>query len=101
MKVAKGVKGVFSVEITKPNRIEVKANEHIASIDLYLTAKLVDMAKPVTVVAGTKTLYLNKAVPKLSVKLRDGEAQERKTQKPLWQELLELRAKAGKTAKPK
>ena len=106
VKVTKGVKGVFTVEITKPNRIEVKANEHIASLDLYLTAKLVDMAKPVTVVAGTKTLYKGKAIPKLSVKLRDGEAKERKTQKPLWQELLELRAKAkakakaGKAAKP-
>ena len=41
---------VFVVRVKEGNRIEVQANEHVAALDLYLTDKLVDMSKPVTVV---------------------------------------------------
>jgi hypothetical protein len=45
------------VRIKEGNRIEVQANEHVAALDLWLTDQLADMAKPVTVVLGGKTLY--------------------------------------------
>ncbi|KKK53387.1 hypothetical protein LCGC14_3095300, partial [marine sediment metagenome] len=57
VKVTPKVKAVFTVEVKKGNRIEVTANEHVATLDLHLSAKLLDMTKPVTVVAGKKVLY--------------------------------------------
>jgi len=91
-------KPVFTVEVKKGNRIEVTANEHIAVLELYLNAKLVDMAKPVTVVAGKKELYKGPARAKLTVKLREGEKYERAPVKPLWRELTEIRKKAARAA---
>lgn len=102
-----GIKAVFEVEVKAGNRIEVHANEHIASLDLGLNDKLVDMKKPVTVVAGKKTLYQGPAKAKLTVKLRDGEKYQRTPQRLLWEELLVIRKQAqaktpkGKTVKPK
>ncbi len=99
VKDAGNIKAVFDVRVTKGNRIEVKANELIASLDLHLSEKLVDMSKPVTVTAGDKTLYQGPASPEVTVKLREGVKYDRKPTKPLWQELLEIRAKA-KASKP-
>ena len=92
-----GIKAVFTVEVKDGNRIEVTANELIASLELHLNDKLVDMGKPVTVVAGGKPLYAGPAKAKLTVKLRDGQAYGRTPQKPLWEELLEIRSKAAKS----
>jgi hypothetical protein len=89
-----GIKAVFRVEVKSANHIEVEANELIASLDLYLNGKLVDMKKPVTVAAGKNVLYRGPAKAKVTVKLREGEKYQRTAQKPLWEELLAIRAKA-------
>ncbi|HET6430236.1 MAG TPA: hypothetical protein VFJ30_17600 [Phycisphaerae bacterium] len=94
VKDAADQRAVFDVQVGKDNRIEVKADELIASLDLYLSEKLLDMAKPVTVAAGDKTLYTGPAKPMITVKLREGAKYERTAVKPLWQELTEIRAKA-------
>jgi len=95
-----GIKATFAVEVKAGNRIEVQANEHIASLDLYLNDKLLDMKKPLTVAAGEKTLYQGPAKPELTVKLREGEKYERTPQTPLWEELLAIRKQAqAKTPK--
>jgi len=98
VKDAAGPKAVFQVEVKDANRIEVKANEHVAALELHLSAKLVDMSKPVTVSAGDKKLYTGPAKAKLTVKLRPGQPYERVPQKPLWREILEIRAKAKAAA---
>ena len=89
------IKAVFTVEVGKDNRIEVTGNEHIAALDLHLSDKVVDMKKPVTVVAGKKQLYKGPAKAKLTVKLRDGQPYTKTPVKPLWQEIQEIRAKAA------
>jgi len=93
-----GIKAVFTVEVKKSNRIEVTANEHVAALDLHLNGKLVDMKKPVTVVAGKKQLYQGPAKAKLTVKLRDGTPYTKTPRKLLWREIQEIRAKAAKAA---
>jgi hypothetical protein len=100
VKDAGNVKAVFTVEVKPGNRIEVQANELIASLDLHLSDKLLDMARPVTIAAGAKTLYRGPAKAKLTVKLRDGEPYERSPRKPLWEELLAVRRQA-RAARPK
>ena len=100
VKDASGIKAVFQVEVKDGNRIEVEANELIASLQLHLNEKLVDMKKPVTVVAGEKTLYQGPAKAVLTVKLRDGEAYQPEPSRPLWEELLEIRKKAPAATQP-
>jgi pimeloyl-ACP methyl ester carboxylesterase len=71
-----------------------QANEHVAALDLYLTDKLVDMSKPVTVVMGDKTLYEGAPACPLKVKVREGEELKATHLKPLWEELVEIQKKA-------
>ena len=85
---------VFAVKVTDGNRITVQANEHVAALDLYLTDKLVDMSKPVTVVMGDKTLYEGAPACPLKVKVREGEELKATHLKPLWEELVEIQKKA-------
>jgi dienelactone hydrolase len=89
------VKGVYKVKVKDGNVIAVETNEHIATLALALNDKLVDMSKPVKVVAGDKTLYEGPAKERLVVKIRDGEAYTPTEEKPLWQEIQAVRAKAG------
>ncbi len=100
VKPAENVKAVFTVEAKAGNVIAVEANEHVATLELLLDGKLVDMDKPVTVVAGSRRLYSGPARAKLVVKLRDGETYARTPQRPLWQELQEVRAKAAGKKSP-
>jgi len=86
---------VFTVKVKEGNRIEVQANEHVAALDLYLTSKLVDMAKPVSVVLDGKALYEGAAACPLKVKVRAGEELKAAHLKPLWEELAEIQKKAG------
>ena len=95
-KDAGGLKGVFKVKVKDGNLIEVEASKDIASLDLYLTDKLVDMAKPVTVTAGAKVMYKGKAASPLKVTFREGKPYWRRPRKPLWQEILEIRTQAAK-----
>ncbi len=93
---------VFVVKVKEGNRIEVQANEHVAALDLYLTAKLVDMAKPVTVLLDGKTLYEGAAACPLKIKVREGEELKATHLRPLWEELAEIQKKAGyRPAAPK
>jgi hypothetical protein len=85
---------VFTVKVKEANRIEVQANEHVAALDLYLTGKLVDMAKPVTVLLDGKTLYEGAAACPLKVKVREGEELKAAHLKPLGEELAEIQKKA-------
>jgi dienelactone hydrolase len=85
----------YDVAIKENNRIEVNASEEIASLDLFLNAKLVDMSKPVTVVAGEKTLFEGPAAAKLTIKLRDGEDYKAADNTPLPERMAAIRAKAG------
>ena len=104
-----GFAAVFKVRVKDGNRVEVEADEKFAGLDLYLTDKLVDMKKPVTVVSGEKELYKGPAAEKISVKLRDAEPYSQTRVKPLWEEIEEARQaskwmaelkKAGKTSEP-
>ncbi len=85
---------VFVVRVKEGNRIEVQANEHVAALDLYLTEKLVDLSKQVTVVMGDKTLYEGAPACPLKVKVRDGEELKATHLRPLWEDLVETRKKA-------
>jgi hypothetical protein len=91
------VKAVFTVEAKDGNRISVQADDLVAALDLYLNEKLVDMSKPVTVLAGDKTLYQGPAKSPLTVKIRDGEPYEKVPSRPLWEELTEIRRNAPAT----
>ena len=85
---------VFVVRVKDGNRIEVQANEHVAALDLYLSGKLVDMSKPVTVLLDGKTLYEGAAACPLKVKVREGEELKATHLKPLWEDLAEIQKKA-------
>ena len=85
---------VFVVRVKEGNRIEVQANEHVAALDLYLTEKLVDMSKPVTVVAEGKTLYEGAPACPLKVRIRNGEELKATHLRPLWEDLVEIQRKA-------
>ncbi len=98
IKDAGGMQATFRVRVGKGNRIEVAANEQIASLELHLTDKLVDMARPVTVFARGKTLYQGPAKAKVIVKLREAKPYYQRPRKPLWEEILEIRAKAAPPA---
>ena len=94
-KDAGGMKAVFKVKVKKDNIIEVETTEEVAALDLYLCDKIVDMKKPVTVVSGKAQLYQGAAVSPLKIKLRDGKPHWQRRRKPLWEEILEIRKKAG------
>ena len=85
---------VFAVRVKEGNRIEIQANEHVAALDLYLTGKLVDMAKPVTVLLDGKTLYEGAAACPLKVKVREGEELKATHLRPLWEELADIQKQA-------
>lgn len=85
---------VFVVRVKEASRIEIQANEHVAALDLYLTDKLVDMSKPVTVVLGDKTLYAGAPACPLKVKARDGEELKATHLRPLWEDLVDIQKKA-------
>jgi len=95
-----GLNEVFTVEIGKANRIEVTVTGKVASLDLSLTDKLVDMAKPVTVVSKGKTLYEGPAKATVTVTFKPAERKIQSKYKPLWEEIEAVRATA-KYAKPK
>lgn len=92
---AGGMKGVFTVRVKANNRIDVEVNEDIASLDLYLNAKIVDMKKPVTVMSGTKKLYEGPAVSPLRITFREGKKYWRRPRKLLWEEIQEIRKQAS------
>ena len=95
-----GLKEVFTVAVGKDNRIEVTATDKIAALDLYLTGKLVDMAKPVTVASKGKTLYEGPAKAPLTVTIRPADRKIQGKYKPLWEEIEAIRA-TTKYARPK
>ncbi|MCG3181047.1 MAG: hypothetical protein BIFFINMI_03415 [Phycisphaerae bacterium] len=99
---AADIGATYKVTAGKDNRIAVEANEKIATLILYLNDKLVDMAKPVTVVAGDKELYNGPPARPLKVKLRDPLTPYAwKEQTPLWEELAAIRkAAAEKEPRP-
>ncbi len=90
-----GPKATFKVTVEKGNRIRVQANELISALELDLNATLVDMTRPVTVLWGEKRLYAGPPRSRLTVTLRPGRKYQRIAQKPLWQELAEIRARAA------
>ncbi len=95
-----GLKEVFTVKVEKGNRIAVEVTDKIAALDLHLTGKLVDMAKPVKVVWKGKTLYEGPAKAPLTVTFRPADKKIQGKDKPLWEEIEAVRATA-KYAKPK
>jgi hypothetical protein len=94
---AADLRAVFTVEVKEGNRIEVQAGEEIAALELHLTDKLVDMKRPVTVLAGGKTVYQGSPEGKVTVRLREGQPYQRVPQRPLWEELAEIRRQAAAT----
>jgi len=86
------MEAIFEVRVRQGNRIEIEANEQIAELDLYLNEKLIDMSKPVTVLAGGKTLYQGPPRGKLTVKLREAPDYARDGGDALWEDLLKIRA---------
>lgn len=84
---ASGMQAVFHVEIQEPNRIEIEANDQIAALTLDLQKELVDMSRPVTVVAGEKVLYEGPAKESLTVKLNEGEDYTVLPGDTLWKDL--------------
>jgi len=96
VKDAGGMRAIFEVR-AKGNRIEIDANEQVAELDLYLNEKIVDMGKPVTVVAGGKTLHEGKPAKKLTIKLRDAPDYSRDGGDVLWQDILAIRKKYQRT----
>jgi len=110
---AGGMAAVFKVRVKDGNRIEVEADEKFAGLDLYLTDKLVDTTKPVTVVTGAgadeKELYKGPVAEKITIKLREAKPYYQTRTRPLWEELEAIRQKskwmaalkkAGKTSRP-
>ena len=93
-KDAGGMQATFEVRVKDGNRIEIDANEQIAELDLYLNDKLVDVKRPVTVVAGKRKLYEGLPAGKLTVKLRDAPDYHRRGGQPLWEQLVEIRKAA-------
>jgi len=89
-----GEAGTFEVRLPGANRVEIDASDRIAELDLYLNAKLVDMTRPVTVVAGGKTAYQGAPSGKLTVKLRDGADRARGRGDTLWIDVLKIQNKA-------
>ncbi|MHC4718831.1 MAG: hypothetical protein ACYS5V_17865, partial [Planctomycetota bacterium] len=87
---AGGMRGIFEVAVKDGNRIEIDANEQVAELTLDLNDKLVDMAKPVTVVAGGRTLYRGPPKAALKVKLRDGQPHHVGPGDRLWRDLVEI-----------
>ena len=85
----------FKVTVGEGNQIKVEANEQVAALDLYLTDKLIDPAKPVKVTMGDKTLFEGPAGEELTVKVNEGTAYEKKEKKPLWEELTAIGKAAG------
>jgi len=90
-----GMSAIFEVRVVKDNRIEIDANDQVASLELDLNDKLVDMSKPVTVVSAGKTLYRGKAASPLKVKLRDGPAYDDGGGDRLWRDILEIKKTAA------
>ncbi|MBM4043434.1 MAG: hypothetical protein FJ290_33525 [Planctomycetes bacterium] len=88
---------VFTVSVKEGNRIEVQANEHLAALDLYLTGKLVDISKPVTVTMEGKTLHEGLPACPLKVKLRESAELRATHLRPLWEELTEIQNKVQYT----
>jgi dienelactone hydrolase len=84
----------WSVTVLDGNRIEVQANDLVAALDLYLTDKLVDMARPVTVTAGRRKLFQGPPACPLRVTLREGEPLKAAHLKPLWEELEQIQKAA-------
>ena len=96
---------LMAIRVSFSTTLAIDANEQIAELDLYLNDKLVDMSKPVTVVAVSaagsqaveqKKLYEGKASEKVTVKLRDAPDYSRYRGDPLWKQLVEIRKAAGR-----
>ena len=87
------MRGIFEVVVKEGNRIEIDANDQVAELTLDLCEKLLDMNKPVTVVAGEKVLYQGKPAAALKIKLRDGEPHEIGPGDQLWRDLVEITGK--------
>ncbi len=98
-KNAGGMEGTFEVRVKDGNRIEIDASDQIAELVMDLSGKLVDMGKPVTVVAGEKELFKGKPPKKLRIKLRDGEDYPAGEGDRLWQDILKIKTSAAYAAK--
>jgi hypothetical protein len=91
---------VFRVRVQEGNRIEVEADRNVLSLLLMLNDRLVDMAKPVTVVSGERQLYSGPAKGQLRVQLHEGRAAgqpARRGRPPLWEVLEAVRSQPNET----
>ncbi|HUT36397.1 MAG TPA: hypothetical protein VNE39_23120 [Planctomycetota bacterium] len=90
---------VFRVKAKDGNVIEVEANEGVKKLGLYLTDKVVDMAKSVTVTYKGKEVFKGQPQPRLTVTLNEGEisAVPPAGERPLWEELEEIRTQPNET----
>jgi len=91
---------VFRVQVKDANRIEVEGDANILGLRLMLNDKLVDMAKPVTVVRGEKVLYTGPASGDLYVKLAEGKPASHPANRadgPLWELLEAIRSQPNET----
>ena len=76
----------YDVRVEEGNVIRIEANENVAELTLDLNYPLVDMGKPVTVLAGEKKLYVGMPKTGLTVKLRDGQPYKAESTPLLWQD---------------
>lgn len=88
---------IFKATVREGNVIDLEANEGVRQMVFYLSPKLVDMAKPVTVNHGGKAVFTGPAAEKLTVKLRDGDALTQDAPRPLWEQLEEVRTQPNAT----
>jgi predicted esterase len=99
-KDAAGMVGTVEVRVRDAKRIEIDANEQIAALTLDLNDKLVDMGKPVIVVADGKVLYQGKPSAELQIRLREGQDFFQRPGDRLWQEIVEIQKGAAYSPGP-
>ena len=81
------------VVVESPTAFKTAEDDRFAALELYLTDKLVDMAKPVKVVRGDKTLFEGPAAAKVVVNLlENSKAADQGPGDTLWQDIEQIKA---------
>ena len=90
----KTTKATIDVQVRPGNRIDIDSSPEVAQVDLYLSDKLVDMERPLSVQANGKVIFEGRPAKKLTLKLSDAEPFISRMEDSLWLELNAIRAKA-------
>jgi hypothetical protein len=88
---------VFKVQVKDGNRVEVTANEGVRKLTFFLSDKLADMTRPVSVTFEGREVFQGPAQPRLTVMLREGDVAPAAGQVPLWEQLEAIRSQPNST----